>query len=70
MSQLGLPETTTGCLFDLDGVLTHTASTHAVAWKQTFDQLLRDRAERTGEAFVPFDLDHDCLLYTSPSPRD
>jgi len=69
MSQLGLPETTTGCLFDLDGVLTHTASTHAVAWKQTFDQLLRDRAERTGEAFVPFDLDHDYLRHVDGKAR-
>jgi beta-phosphoglucomutase family hydrolase len=38
---LGLPDTITACLFDLDGVLTDTASVHRKAWKQTFDPLLR-----------------------------
>ena len=33
---LGLPDTTRACLFDLDGVLTDTASVHAAAWKQMF----------------------------------
>src|SRR3954462_1899849 len=37
---LGLPDTVTACLFDLDGVLTDTASVHRKAWKQTFDPLL------------------------------
>lgn len=69
MSQLGLPDTTTGCLFDLDGVLTHTASTHAVAWKQTFDRFLRDRADRTGEPFLPFDLDEDYLQHVDGMAR-
>ena len=27
-------------LFDLDGVLTRTASVHAVAWKKMFDEFL------------------------------
>lgn len=40
---LGLPETITTCLFDLDGVLTDTASVHRTAWKQTFDPLLAAR---------------------------
>src|SRR3954464_6197611 len=38
---LGLPDSVTACLFDLDGVLTDTASVHRKAWKQTFDPLLR-----------------------------
>jgi beta-phosphoglucomutase-like phosphatase (HAD superfamily) len=29
---LGLPDTITACLFDLDGVLTTTAEFHARAW--------------------------------------
>lgn len=69
MSPLGLPQTIAGCLFDLDGVLTHTASTHAVAWQQTFDRFLRDRADRTGEPFVAFDLDHDYLHHVDGKAR-
>ena len=52
---LGLPVGVGACLFDLDGVLTKTATVHASAWKQTFDTFLRRRAERTGESWVPFD---------------
>jgi len=40
-------------LFDLDGVLTNTAAAHDKAWKEMFDAFLRERAERTGEPFVP-----------------
>ncbi|MCC4248859.1 MULTISPECIES: hypothetical protein [Microbacterium] len=29
-------------LFDLDGVVTNTAAIHAAAWKQLFDEVLRD----------------------------
>ncbi|MHB1065482.1 MAG: beta-phosphoglucomutase family hydrolase [Georgenia sp.] len=53
--RLGLPAGVTACLFDLDGVLTDTAALHRRAWKQAFDTYLRERATRTGEAFVPFD---------------
>ncbi|HEU5110375.1 MAG TPA: beta-phosphoglucomutase family hydrolase, partial [Micromonosporaceae bacterium] len=52
--RLGLPDDVTACLFDLDGVLTDTASVHAAAWARTFDEFLRERALRTGEPFVPF----------------
>jgi beta-phosphoglucomutase family hydrolase len=52
---LRLPDAVDACLFDMDGVLTNTASVHAAAWKQTFDDLLRARAARDGVAFVPFD---------------
>ncbi len=43
---LGLPDGVTTCLFDLDGVLTDTASVHRRAWKQTFDEFLAPRGER------------------------
>jgi beta-phosphoglucomutase family hydrolase len=56
MSTLGLPAGTRACLFDLDGVLTQTAKIHAAAWKEMFDGYLRERAQRTGEPFVPFEL--------------
>ena len=42
---LGLPDGITACLFDLDGVLTQTATVHARAWKQMFDEYLRERPE-------------------------
>ena len=34
---LDLPEAVHACLFDLDGVLTDTASVHTKAWKVMFD---------------------------------
>jgi beta-phosphoglucomutase family hydrolase len=38
---LGLPTPIRACLFDLDGVLTRTATVHFAAWKRTFDEFLR-----------------------------
>ncbi len=66
---LGLPDGIQACLFDLDGVLTQTAKVHAAAWKQMFDDYLRARAERTGEAFVAFDAGHDYDEYVDGKPR-
>jgi len=66
---LGLPDTTRACLFDLDGVLTDTASVHAAAWKQMFDEYLRARAQRTGEPFEPFDVKKDYGPYVDGKPR-
>jgi beta-phosphoglucomutase family hydrolase len=66
---LGLPPQVTACLFDLDGVLTRTATIHARAWKETFDQFLRDRAEHTGERFVPFEVGTDYERYVDGRPR-
>ena len=56
-------------LFDLDGVLTKTASVHAAAWKRLFDGFLEQRAADTGEAFVPFDIDADYRRYVDGKPR-
>jgi beta-phosphoglucomutase family hydrolase len=66
---LGLPDSARACLFDLDGVLTKTAIVHAAAWKQMFDEYLRDRAERSGDDFVPFDSDADYGEYVDGKPR-
>jgi beta-phosphoglucomutase family hydrolase len=52
---LKLPSAIRACLFDLDGVLTDTASLHAAAWKEMFDTFLRSRAADEGAQFVPFD---------------
>src|SRR3954451_10918774 len=66
---LGLPDGVNTCLFDLDGVLTQTAKVHAAAWKQMFDEYLTQRAERTGEDFVPFDKDTDYNEFVDGKPR-
>jgi beta-phosphoglucomutase family hydrolase len=66
---LGLPDGIKACLFDLDGVLTQTAKVHDAAWKQTFDELLRKRADESGEKFVEFDPEHDYDEYVDGKPR-
>ncbi|OBF61472.1 hypothetical protein A5756_01965 [Mycobacterium sp. 852002-53434_SCH5985345] len=67
---LGLPEKVHACLFDLDGVLTDTASVHTKAWKAMFDDYLSERAERTGEEFVPFDAADDYRKYVDGKKRE
>ncbi|HET9893282.1 MAG TPA: HAD family hydrolase, partial [Mycobacterium sp.] len=69
-SALGLPEKVRACLFDLDGVLTDTASVHTKAWKAMFDAYLADRAKRTGEDFVPFDAAADYREYVDGKKRE
>lgn len=69
-AQLGLPAGIRAALFDLDGVLTDTASVHKKAWKAMFDDFLRRRAQRTGEAFAPFDLQADYLNYVDGKKRE
>jgi beta-phosphoglucomutase family hydrolase len=64
-----LPKTATACLFDLDGVLTQTAKIHAAAWKQMFDEFLREWADRTGGPFHPFDRPTDYDEYVDGKPR-
>jgi beta-phosphoglucomutase family hydrolase len=66
---LELPSGITTCLFDLDGVLTRTAKIHAQAWKQMFDEFLRDWADRHGEAFDEFDRPTDYDEYVDGKPR-
>jgi len=57
-SPLGLPPHITACLFDLDGVITQTATVHARAWKQVFDSF-----------HIPFQLPHDYDAYVDGKPR-
>lgn len=59
---LGLPDGVTACLFDLDGVLTDTASLHRAAWKATFDPVLDKHGEQ------PF-TDDDYAEYVDGKPR-
>jgi beta-phosphoglucomutase family hydrolase len=64
---LGLADGVRACLFDLDGVLTDTASVHREAWKAMFDDFLR---ARDGESFRPFDIDQDYQEYVDGKTRD
>ncbi|NLG54200.1 MAG: beta-phosphoglucomutase family hydrolase [Rhodococcus sp.] len=63
---MGLPDSISACLFDLDGVLTSTEVLHRKAWKRTFDDFLRNR---DGSGFTPF-TDADYLTYVDGKPRD
>jgi beta-phosphoglucomutase family hydrolase len=65
---LGLPDGVNTCLFDLDGVLTQTAKVHFAAWKQMFDEYLKQRAEADGEEFKEFTQD-DYDEYVDGKPR-
>ena len=65
----GLPDGVLACLFDMDGVVTQTATLHAAAWKEMFDEFLRERAQATGTEFVPFDPHREYDAYVDGKPR-
>ena len=56
-------------IFDMDGVITKTALTHAAAWKKMFDEYLRKREAEHGEKFVEFTHAGDYLPYVDGKPR-
>lgn len=66
---LGLPDGITACLFDMDGVVTKTAVVHCAAWKEMFDDFLREWSAKTGTPFVPFDPVRDYDEYVDGKPR-
>ncbi len=51
---LGLPPDVTACVFNVDGVLVASAAVHADAWKETFDEFIARRIERTRGSFASF----------------
>ncbi len=55
-------------IFDMDGVITKTAITHAAAWKKMFDEFLQARADRNNEKFDEF-TQSDYLAYVDGKPR-
>src|SRR5882672_8631824 len=57
-------------LFDMDGVITKTASVHSTAWKRMFDEYLKFRTERYGERFREFTHSVDYLTYVDGRPRN
>src|SRR6056297_232187 len=58
----------TAVIFDLDGVITDTASIHFRAWKELFDDELGRRAEAGGPPFQAFE-ESDYLAYVDGKPR-
>lgn len=57
-------------IFDMDGVVTDTASVHAAAWKRLFDEFLAARGAAEGGPVVPFDLDADYRRYVDGRNRE
>jgi trehalose-phosphatase len=55
-------------IFDLDGVITDTASVHAAAWRRLFDDFLGGRPDTPGEDHRPF-TDEDYLAYVDGRSR-
>ncbi|UCD80928.1 MAG: hypothetical protein JSW26_05730, partial [Desulfobacterales bacterium] len=56
-------------IFDLDGVVTDTASLHAAAWKEMFDEVLEEITDPAGDKQAPFDKKEDYLRYVDGKPR-
>lgn len=55
-------------VFDMDGVITDTARSHAESWETMFNEYLAARSERTGETLRPFTED-DYLEFVDGKPR-
>jgi beta-phosphoglucomutase family hydrolase len=66
---LGLPDTITACLFDMDGVITQTAKVHDAAWKEMFDEFLKDWSKEHNQPFKEFDPVNDYDEYVDGKPR-
>lgn len=63
------PQDFDASIFDMDGVVTRTATVHAAAWMQLFDEYLTERQSRGEGGFEPFDSDFDYRLYVDGRPR-
>ncbi|QSR30609.1 family 65 glycosyl hydrolase [Nocardioides sp. S5] len=59
-------------IFDMDGVVTDTASVHAQAWKRLFDAVLNDDRAQAGAGGTPrpFDADADYRRYVDGRSRE
>jgi beta-phosphoglucomutase family hydrolase len=62
------PDRFDAVLFDMDGVVTDTASIHASCWTIMFDEFLQKRAARKAEPFRSFEAT-DYKLYVDGKPR-
>lgn len=66
---VGLPADVVACVFNLDGVLVGSAAAHAAAWRETFDEFLSRRVERTHGSFAPFRPEVDYRTHLHGRPR-
>src|SRR3546814_163949 len=57
-------------LFDMDGVVTNTAAIHAAAWKQLFEQVLRDPRVHVDDPERTFDAVTDYRRYVDGRSRE
>lgn len=56
-------------IFDLDGVITDTATVHALSYKIIFDEYLKKFAQEGGLMFKEFSIDHDYRAFIDGKPR-
>jgi alpha,alpha-trehalase len=63
-----VPDEFDAVLFDMDGVVTRTATLHASAWKRVFDEFLKQKSS-AAKAYSPFDEEADYLRYVDGKPR-
>jgi beta-phosphoglucomutase-like phosphatase (HAD superfamily) len=56
-------------IFDLNGAITQTASIHARAWKQLFDEFLARQTAEAGVVLAPFDPEMDYRRYVDGKAR-
>lgn len=61
------PEEFDAVLFDLDGVVTKTAETHAKAWKTLFDEYLTSAG--SSDHIQSFDIETDYIKHVDGKPR-
>ena len=62
------PDQYEGVIFDMDGVITDTASVHAAAWRRMFDEFLGSRTAGPHEDIRRFSPD-DYREYVDGKPR-
>lgn len=62
---LGLPSAVEACVFNVDGVLVPSASFHAEAWKETFNELIDRWGDRNGVPIAGFSrrVDYPALVH-------
>lgn len=56
-------------IFDMDGVITKTATVHSLAWKEMFNEYLHYRQRKYNEPFIEFTHENDYLPYVDGRPR-
>jgi trehalose 6-phosphate phosphatase len=56
-------------ILDLDGVITRTASLHAKAWKQVFDEYQEQRKHQDEPQYEPFSVEKDYRDFVDGKPR-